>query len=180
MQIALPNIELIAGNFYCVHLSPKLSDATDVISQITQLAERSHKSVIHAKPAVQRGGMIEFFRKQSAVAWLANAAGLSKIEAAGVIQSFPRKVAKTLSHNAGTPRAFLGVAAAIAQKPDVIVYSTAGVDPVGCQQLHEYVAMQARNLCIVHVSHYTSDGMGLPLPRIDPDFTRCIPLELEK
>ncbi len=45
-----------------------------------------------------------------------------------------------LSRLAGTPRMLLGLAAALAGKPDMLVFSTAGLDPCGVRQVENFVA----------------------------------------
>jgi hypothetical protein len=50
------------------------------------------------------------------------------------------------------PCRFLGVAAAIARSPDVVVFGTAGMDPRGIKSIHEYLFSLEGGPRVIHLS----------------------------
>ena len=56
-----------------------------------------------------------------------------------------------MNANARGPTLFLELASAIAKKPDVIVYESAGLDPSGIAAIHRYVASRYDG-CLIHLS----------------------------
>jgi hypothetical protein len=75
---------------------------------------------------------------QTVSSWLARDAGISIESAIEIINGFPMPVAPRLNQIAMNPRRFLGLAASITRSPKAIVFSTAGMDPLGSKNIHEY------------------------------------------
>ena len=84
--------------------------------------------------------------------WLARDAGISRSEAQRIIAGFPIKLAAKLNCLAMNPRRFLGVAAAICRHPDVVVFDTPGMDPMGFKRLHEYLFSMNSGPRMIHLS----------------------------
>jgi hypothetical protein len=93
-----------------------------------------------------------------------------------MIADFDIPVADILSHNAGTPRLLLGIAATLARMPDVLGYSVSGLDPSGEIAVHNFALSKSNNYCLVHLSLPRFFGDGSPAPRSCPAKAQCVPL----
>ncbi|WP_149108534.1 hypothetical protein [Limnoglobus roseus] len=176
--IAVPELDFSPGQVLCLHIPHGFHLQEAAIEQgILRASQHANKSVLICRPATGRRGLREFIRRQRTVEWLARAGDISKADAAQVIDEFGVTVREIMCHNAGTPRCFLGIAAAICRKPDVLLYSSAGLDPLGRVAVHHYVAANGQNLCAVHLSGASAFGDGTPAPRVCPPRARCIELQ---
>ncbi len=68
------------------------------------------------------------------------------------IESFGVRVADRLNQIAANPRWMLGYAAARFQGPNVLVYGTDGMDPMGVKAAHRYMEVLAEHCCVIHIS----------------------------
>lgn len=176
-MLTIPDLDLIPGTVICLHLPPGTIDPTlDLKHKPVQLANRQSKIALVASPAESRRGIRERLRPQTSIEWLVAAAKVSYDEAAAIIRGFGIGVRPVMSHNAGDPRAFLGVAAALANRPDVLIYETTGMSPRGQYRLHEYIAERGSEFCAVHISYPGVYGTGERAPRICPERARCLEL----
>ena len=168
MLLTIPQLELWPGRIICLHIPHGFHEEFSALEQ----------EVLRAVccPARNRRGCREYFRRQRTAEWLSQAAGIMEQEAAELIASFDVRVADILSANALTPRCLLGIAAALCKRPEVVIYSTCGLDPSGRLAVHRFVALNSGALCAVHLSSPTVFGNGSPAPRICPDKSRCITL----
>lgn len=93
-----------------------------------------------AKWAFRRHGWRRWLSDPTAFDWLKKNTTLSPeatrafLREHGIEQDIP------LSRCAGTARALLGLAAALAKKPEAVVFSTAGLDPLGAEAVKRIVA----------------------------------------
>lgn len=173
----IPELDLIPGTAICLHLPPGSAYlAPDLKNELVQLAACGSNTAVVAAFAESRRGIRERFRPQTSIEWLASAAGISNHEAMAIICGFGIGVRPVMAHNAGDPLGFLSVAAALAQKRDVLIYETVGMSPRGIHRLHEYVAEHGSNVCAVHVSYSSVNRTGEPSPRICPPTARCVEL----
>jgi hypothetical protein len=173
----IPDLNLIPGTIMCLHLPPGRTYRTfNLKHELVQLADRQSKTAVIAGPAESRPGIRGRLRPQTSIEWLVAAAGISNDEAAAIIRGVGIGVRPVMSHNAGDPRAFLGVAAALANRPDVLIYETTGMSPRGQYRLHEYIAERGSEFCAVHVSYPSVYGTGQSFPRICPETARCLEL----
>lgn len=173
MKLEIPDIKLAPGKQYCLHIPPELSDSMeDVEHDLIGIAKSQGKSVGVARWAMQSSGLFERFWPLRSEDWLARSAGISQTRATALIGEFTIPVADQLSRNAGTPRCMLGIAAALEQRPAVLIYSTCGLDPIGIQGIHAYVASKASELCLIHVSIAAMRGNRMCLST-----AKCITIE---
>lgn len=180
MPLAIPPLELSPGRLVCLHIPHGFhAEVSAVEQEILKVARREEKSAAICRPARTRHGFREYFRRQRTVEWLSRVAGISEREAAEMIAGFDVHVDDVLSANAGTPRCLLGIAAALCQRPEVIIYSTCGLDPSGRSAVHRFVAFHCGALCAVHLSSPTVFGNSLPAPRECDERWRCIALTPE-
>ena len=177
MLLTIPQLELSPGRIICLHIPHGFHEKFSTLEQeVLRAALREDKSTAICRPARNRRGCREYFRRQRTAEWLSQTAGIVEQQAAELIASFDVRVADILSANAGTPRCLLGIASALCNRPEVVIYSTCGLDPSGRLAVHRFVALNSGALCAVHLSSPTVFGNGSPRPRICPDKSRCITL----
>ena len=90
-----------------------------------------------------RSGWKRMFNgNQTVASWLARDARIPIDRAIEIINGFPMPVASRLNQIAMNPCRFLGMASSIFRSPSSIVFSTAGMDPLGFKNLHNYATTQ--------------------------------------
>jgi len=170
MKLVFPKLELQSGTTLCLHIPPGFHDQEALVEEeILKQAHQQGKTAIISKPATRRAGLLERFRKRNAIEWLAHEAETSKGEAALIVAEYGIPIALDLSIIPGTPRCLLGIAAALARKPQVLVYSTAGLDPAGRIRVHQFLAPRRSGACFIHLSWPSFKGTGEPAPRSCPE-----------
>jgi hypothetical protein len=175
MKFALPSLELAPGSIICLHIPHGCDNVDGVLEdELLQLARRQGKEAVISQPAGFESG--ESSTDQSSVDWLSHAAGISEDQSSHVIAGLGIRVADRLAYNAGTPRCLMGLAATLAREPDVIAYSTAGLDAEGCRTVHRFIESRCGQLCAVHISYPTVFGDGSPHPRLCPPRGHCVEL----
>jgi hypothetical protein len=113
---------------------------------------KSRYIVYAAKTAMPKKGVFGLFGKANKCdLWLASEGGIDLKTAQQTIETFPLDVHPRLDHNAMNPRKFLGIAAAFAKKPDIIIFETAGMDPLGVEQLNYYIKLNINQHFIIEV-----------------------------
>jgi len=170
----MPELELSRGSTVCLHVPARLDchATADVIVELARQEERTAVFCDHT--TIWRGGIRGFFEPQTSSKWLSRAASLSVEEAAAVIRRFGSHVPDPLSACAATPTCFLAIAAAALNNPEILIYSTEGLDPLGCLAIHEYVGSYCRHLCVVCVSGVVEVGDQPPAHIHCPDNVECI------
>jgi len=175
MKLVMPQLDLAPGKFICLHIPHGLDGDVEALERdLPQLASRQGRKAAISKPAEIWPAGVEFFLKQRSTEWLAHTAGISEDESGQVIAGLGVRVAEKLANNAGTPRCLLGIAAKLISKPEVVVYSDAGLDVEGCRTVHRFVAAKCSHVCFVHVSYPAVFGDGSPHPRICPPGVQCV------
>lgn len=171
MQLALSASQLTPGTIICVHIPQSDGEqAEDIENQIVHLAGQQGKKAELSRPAEPRSA------EQTSVDWMCQGGGISKEQAGAIIAGLGVTVAERLAYNAGTPRNLLGISATLLKRPEVLIYSTAALDPQGCRAVHQFVHSKSLHLCAVHISYPAVKGDGSPHPRICPEGAHCITL----
>ena len=137
MTLAEINLE----DFRLLNIRAENSGIVEVAYQhFGRLHSAKHTHVEIAPVACQlRSGWKRMFNGNQTVAlWLARDAQIPVERAIKIINRFPIPVAPRLNQIAMNPCRFLGMASAISRSPDAIVFSTAGMDPLGFKKLHKY------------------------------------------
>ena len=172
---AISELDLTPGTVVCLHcLHGRTYPLPDVETELARNAGQRSRSTAVARLTRPRRRIRDYFRRQTSVAWLSATAKISSHEAEAIIGSFGIRVSVLMCHNAANPRRFLGVAAALSRRPDVLVYETSGMDPYGRFRLHEFITEHGRELCAVHLSHASRSGTGEPAARICPGTAHCV------
>ena len=121
-----------------------------------------------AKPARRRGGLYRLLSPSTTVRWLSKKVGIDQHSAQTIISALPIEVHPKLEWNAGNPRNFLGIAAALQTKPEVLIYASSGMDPVGVLALHDFITSRHQDFFAVYVNlscdraNHDADFMSLP------------------
>ncbi len=105
-----------------------------------------------AKTAMPKKGLLSLLKRPDKCdCWLVSEGGIDLKSAQQIIESFPFDVHPRLDHNAMNLRKFLGLAAAFAKRPDIIVFETSGMDPLGVEQLYSYIKANIKQIFMVEV-----------------------------
>ncbi|MBW3539273.1 MAG: hypothetical protein KY476_03310 [Planctomycetes bacterium] len=91
-------------------------------------------------------------RRQRAADWLRSQTGMKPVEADSLVASLGIDPHARLASLAGTPRWLLGFQAALAAGADIIVFQTAGLDPLGVERALSAVDHQRNRIGAVYVS----------------------------
>ena len=86
------------------------------------------------------------------------------------IKSHGVRVADRLNQIAANPRWMLGYAAASSKGPDVLVYGTDGMDPMGVKAAHRYMEVLSERCCVIHMSPRSTD-------QLCPSGATCVQIE---
>ena len=137
--------ELNLNEFALLNIRAENSEIMELAYQHFSRLHSAHHDQIEVAPVAcqpHSGWKRLFNGSQSVVAWLAHGAQISMEQAAEIINGFPIPVAKRLNQIAMNPCRFLGLASSISRSPAAIVFSTAGMDPLGFKKLHKYATRQ--------------------------------------
>ena len=177
MHTTLEKITFAPKHFWCLHVATDHqcesafgtlhgSDPNEIETLHRELSRRFKSENINgifARPANLDTVRRRFLRQPTVIEWLTQYAGISPDDAATIINAFPIRVAPRMNQNAMNPVRFLGLAAAISKNPDVIVYSTFGMDPRGISLIHKYASANYPDGCLIHVSaHPMGDVPACP------------------
>jgi len=141
----VPPFDLHLGESVCLHL-PEYTDDAPLVAALKGLARGEEGG---QPPRVVWGGlawddrpriMRFFLPSPRAVDWLRRVAHVQHTEALAALKQVDLDPSWRLNRMAGNPRTWLGLAAAWAQSPDVLIFSTTGCDPLGQKRVIQAVA----------------------------------------
>jgi hypothetical protein len=164
---------LTPGEFFCLHVSNARA-AVSVEKHLRLLGAGQGKQFTHARRMSQHRWPWRWWQPSSCAAWLARRVNVSLPQAQALIEELPVSVPQRLDQCATTHRILLGLAVALANRPDILLYRTSGLDPLGILTVHEYVEKHCQDLCALHLSLPTVHGDGTPAPRICPPGAKCV------
>ena len=118
------------------------AESWDTIESAYQYFREVHGVEIAPVACHPDSGYKKIDGNQTVSSWLANDADIPTERAIEIINGFPMSVAPRLNQIAMNPCRFLGLASSITRSPDAIVFSTAGMDPLGFKDLHRYANKQ--------------------------------------
>lgn len=140
----------------CLHFAPDGAvQSTEFEAALVQLVRERGLTAELAAYGVEHRSILPL----TSVDWLRRTSGLSRVEATRWIEAVRPHVSRVenvYAENPGNPKAFLRVAAALAKRPDVVVYSTVGMDGEGMVRLHGFVAEHVAES--IHVRWQTSNA----------------------
>jgi hypothetical protein len=196
MKLVVPTLDLEPGKIHCLHIPHGCHTAGDALEQdlLKLVIDCGKKAALCPPAGIERSPIAQRPRWYSpllawharwrnrpslpTVLWFSRVAGLSENASKEIIDGLDEKIGDRLYWNAGTPRSLLGIAARLVHEPDVVVYSTAGLDLQGCQEVHEFVVSRAGRFCAIHIAFPSVYGDGTPHPRQCPPRATCTELAL--
>ncbi len=164
------------GFVWCLHADP--GDGVKRLQQrLYERFQSEGRQVVVAEEAAPRSMRKRLFQEPAIVDWLVQNSSLSQASAEQTIGDFPVRVAPLLSQNAANPRRFLGMAAALSNDPEVLLYDTMGMDLVGMQRLHAYVRVRYAG-CLVFVTPRTDLQTEFCPSQLCPTQGQCLRVQL--
>lgn len=158
--LAVPSMALHVGELVCLHLPFLQSEAEqqELIRLLTGVrrspAVRCFGRVVWAEPAAAQGGFLpHLFNRQSAVAWLCHAAGISRSEAKAIADRLGIEHRAQVEQLPMNQRNLLGIEAAWARRANVILFTTAGCDLEGVHATYEAVLARLSDRAAIHLSY---------------------------
>lgn len=147
--------ETILSNFLhkprvCLHFPPSC-DYDAVTQAITTVCLKARKSLAVAKLPRPQSFRFRLMRRPNVFDWFRATTNVSLDTAKQVITELPIRVHHDYRCNAMTPMRFLGLAAAILEHSDVLLYEVSGMDPVGRTKIHKYAREHYNGECLIHV-----------------------------
>lgn len=172
------DLSTAASAVWCIHL-PQIAPAErelikqEVLDYLTTCVRERGQSMAIARMADPHRSLRSAFRAKTCAEWLTKETGMSVEQANDAIaniESFGVRVAPKLNQIAANPRWMLGYAAASFRTPDVLLYGTGGMDPMGVKAAHRYMQIVAERCCVIHLSPRVSGPMC-------PPASKCVELE---
>ncbi len=157
MTTQLPELDLKPGRHHCLHLPPSAYyPEEDLRQQIVRMAMALGKTIVVAE---------RHLRGQRTIDWLL-AEGLTRSQANRLVSTY--SIPDLISVCAGGPTVTLGLAAAFARAPDVIVYDLAGLDHEWRTSVAAFVAssQQQGSCSLIHLSYPTNQQTPHMEPRL--------------
>lgn len=152
-----------SDNSLCCHInSPDVFAVSE--SLVRKLRASGCKAQFASTFTVQPRWFHHFF-PQSTVDWFASTARCSRQTASEIIAQLPIPIHERFSCNAGNPRCMLAFAALAYTKPDFLIYTTSGMDPLGRQALQTSFHELCAGIRAIHVC---------PLPAPNECQWKCI------
>ena len=149
MQTSIQQIELDAQR-WCIHLNPPY-DYPAAIKTLTNVCKRAGKSLAIAEVPRPESFRFRLLRRPDIYDWFCAKTNSTLHDAKQMIADLPIHIHPDFRCNAMNPMRILGLAAAIAERTDVLVYEPSGMDPIGIGKIHKYAREQYRNGCLIHV-----------------------------
>ena len=105
-----------------------------------------------AEPASGTSGWRRWFSETTPFDWMKGHTTLSDDAISTYLHKHRMDGRTSLNRYAGTPRMVLGLAAAIAQNPDVLVFSTGGLDPSGIREVFQVVTEHLSDCSVIYLA----------------------------
>ncbi len=166
-RYAVPAFHLRLGECVCLHLREEItsSEVEALIGVLTGKkslgAVRLFATVHWAAPLRnRRHGPLGFFRSRRVADWLLRVARASRTQAQAVLQRLhPQDRECPVDRLAGTSKALLRLEAAWLTGARVVVFTTAGLDPLGIEAVYRAISSRLHHGSAIHLSFpYSHDG----------------------
>lgn len=166
-RFVLPAFQLRVGECVCLHLPEEItsSEVEALIGVLTGktslVAVRLFATIRWAAPLRnRRHGSMGFFRSRRVADWLQRVARASPTQAKAVLQRLsPEEREHRIEQLPGTSKRLLSVEAAWLARAQVVVFTTAGLDPLGRDAVYQAVSSRFLHSSAIHLSFpYSHDG----------------------
>jgi hypothetical protein len=111
-----------------------------------------HASVALVEPVRTPSGWLQWLRPSTPFDWMKKNTKLSDKDILEFLRQNHIEQHVPVKNQAGTPRLMLGLAAAYARFPQVILFSTAGQPPLGVQQAFDYVLRHLADCSAIYLA----------------------------
>jgi hypothetical protein len=156
----IPAFHLRAGECVCLHLpeamaSYEVEQLIRVLTGKTPLPGVRLLGRVHwaAPLSNRRHGLTGLFRPMRVADWLSRIAGASPAQAHAILQHLhPNERHCRIEQLAGTPRTLLGLEGAWLAGAQVVVFTTAGLDPLGREAVYQAVSSHFPQGSAIHLS----------------------------
>lgn len=145
----LPPFHLRLGGALCLHVSfpcfsPEEAKFVRSLTADDRVPGLHGQGPIAWAAPVPPAGRGLLFREPTVMEWLRDAARLPPAEAQAFVVRHRLQPAWKISSLAGTPNILLALESAHARGCEMVLYSTAGLDPLGIREVHEVVSSDSR------------------------------------
>lgn len=155
----LPPFQLCPGDLLCLHV-PAPADYAEEAQLVRVLTGvetypglRVYGRVFNAEPARPRSGLRRLLGQPTLAHWLAHGGGITPAEATRQVEELGLHPLDRLNHVAGTPRLLLGLASVWNRGAEAIIFSTAGLDPLGREAAVNAVRSHLQTCPAILLSH---------------------------
>jgi hypothetical protein len=171
----IPAFQLRSGEGVCLHL-PETTTSAEVEQLIGVLTGKTPLSgiqlfgrVLWAAPVRNRRyGLTGLFRPMRVADWLSRIAGASPAQVQTILRKLhPSKRDSCIEQLAGTPRTSLSIEAAWLAGADVVLFTTAGLDPLGRETVYQAV--------VSHFPQGSAIQLSFPFLQNDQWGRQCFP-----
>jgi hypothetical protein len=179
-SVSIPPFELRTGEMVCLHLpAPQNSRADEYLIQLLTGARKTAGlqllgRVVRAEPARHATGLRNLFRRQRVADWLGQFGESTPAEVLAILDRLGIRADTSVAQLPLTPCILLGLEAAWLRRAEVLVYSTAGLDPLGRAAVFQAVSAHLPECAALHLSYALRDGN-----RICPPGALCLDIALE-
>ncbi len=180
----LSPFQLRAGECVCLHL-PETMTSADVEQLIRVLTGKTSLPGVQrfghflwaAPLGKHRRGLMSFFHSPRVADWLARTAGASPAQTRAILQRLhPAERECRIEQLPGTPKTLLSVEAAWVAGAQGVIFTTAGLDPLGREAVYKAVISHFPQWGAIHLSFpFLQNGQ-----RMRQCFARTTCLELEQ
>lgn len=160
---AIPSFHVGPGEIVKIVFPPECARDMHLAEQlICKEFNRLHRA-LPVELADQPGWWRELWHSQTTSEWLIEHCGLSRAEAVERLTILDVEPDRALNCLACNPRWMLGFVAAMHRVPDVLVFTTSGCDPLGCQRALAAVQSQLNDAAGVYLTCFP--GLRMDEPR---------------
>lgn len=159
------------GTRLCLHLAPPC-DYNAAAAKISSACRERRRSLAIAQLPRPQFFRFRLLRRPNVFDWLSAKANVSLETAKQITQELPVRVHPDVRRNAMNAMRFLGLAAAILENTDVLLYEVSGMDPIGRSMIHKYARKHYKGSCLLHVC-------WVPLSSDCPNLGECRAITLQ-
>ena len=135
---------------WCIHLPPPC-DFDPPVESVARACKLGGKSLAVATLPRPASFRFRLMRRPNIFDWFCAKTNATLFEAERIISDFPVNIHPDFRCNAMNPLRFLGLAAAITEHADVLIYESSGMDPIGTRKIHKYAREQYNRGCLIHL-----------------------------
>jgi hypothetical protein len=163
--MVVPPFRLESGGYLCVHTffaysAPETRQLLKLlVGEIRLPGILVHGRIIRAGRPTVPLGPFALLRRGTASCWLARSAQIPVQSAARLLRHLEVDPCRLVTHLPGTCRTLLGLAKAWESGADVVIYSTAGLDPLGVDRVHHHVASRLDRTAAIHIQYPLVSGI---------------------